>query len=589
MNYFDDTSDSRSEHRAATADGDRKEMDRDRRKYLKLVGTGALIGLVGSSGSGIAQTIGASPQRTLTIEATGSLATYEFAVGGNVEKSTAMGATINPNDDVSDGAVTGSVNNSGRDSYVFTGELQSFSVDGDVRLYLNGEPLTDTITVEDASSGPTEYELHVDGEVLKSTAMSASINASDDITSRNDSDQIEANQLDGEPLAGETYVSGRVAGGTDSYAISGEPTGFVANDGVTVYLNGEPVAPENFQRNVLTIEGTGSGASYEVSVSGDLAKSTWMNATLNSNDVIENGTASGTVVGGRDSFVFTGEITDFTADSSIVVYLNSEEIDASALGRDPQFENTLTIEGTGGRTDYRFAVEGSLEENYGLAAADTIDGNLATGYVVSAQDSYTFSGDITSFRTEGDGTFITYLNGQEVDPETLGRTQTTPDASDLLHRVEISGLADEEIEYGIGVTETLATGDDTETWSGDNAAYDYARGEVSSDRDVLRFAGDLATVTDFDRIEIDIDHSERTIRVADLAANASTPAKYELATSGELQPGGETESSGTDIDQTYGGTVSGRILDEADKYEFTGEVLGLQINDSLAVDISRET
>ena len=362
--------------------------------------------------------------KTLTIEAIGPTANYNFSVSESVTHSEAMGATVG-GDDIYGNEVVGHVAGSGRDSWVFTGELTAYSVDNDVLLYLNGEPLADTITVEDDPEGrTTNYEMRVDGEVPKSTAMSASIDDNDEITPRDNPSEIEKNQLSAEPLAGETYVLGGVNGGTDSYVISGDPTGFVADGRVNVYLNGEQISPAEFVRTTFTFESSNSDkASYEFSTSGDVTKSKYMGASINDNDDIGSGGADGAISGsGRDSYAFTGEVTDFSGSDNLRVYLNREEVDVGTLSAEPQFENTLTIEGNGGKTSYDFAVEGELEENYGLGGADSISGKTGEGAVTSGQDSYTFSGDISSFSIETDGSFKTYLNGNEVDPETLGET-----------------------------------------------------------------------------------------------------------------------------------------------------------------------
>lgn len=453
-------------------------------------------------------------------------------------------------------------------------------MDNDVLLYLNGEPLADTITIEDDPEGrTTNYEMRVDGEVLKSTAMSASIDDNDEITPRNNPSKIEKNQLSAEPLAGETYVLGGVNNGTDSYVVSGDPTGFVADGRVNVYMNGEQISPAEFVRTTFTFESTnGDLAEYSFSTSGDVTKSKYMGATIDdSYDSIESGGASGAVKGTRDSYAFTGEVTDFSADDNLRVYLNREEVDVATLSAEPQFENTLTVEGKGGRTDYRFAVEGELEENYGLGGADSISGKTAEGAVTSGQDSYTFSGDIASFSIETDGEFATYLNGSEVDPETLGETQTTPDADQLPNEVSVRALTNARTEYGIGVSGTLATGDRSNTWSGDNASYEYARGWVSGEGlDNYKNSGVLTTLTDFDSIQIDVNYEDKQIVISNTGDYEQTG--YEILVSGNLEA---YEANPGDIN---GGRATGTVNQGTDVYGFTGEVFELTIQDAIKVE-----
>ena len=550
-----------------------------RREYLKLAGTAGVLSAGSSAFVGQASAADDQPKRTLTIEATGPTANYNFSVSESVTHSEAMGATVG-GDDIYGNEVVGHVAGSGRDSFAFTGELTAYSVDNDVLLYLNGEPLADTITVEDDPEGrTTNYEMRVDGEVLKSTAMSASIDDNDEITPRDNPGEIEKNQLSAEPLAGETYVLGGVNGGTDSYVISGDPTGFVADGRVNVYLNGEQISPAEFVRTTFTFESSNSdNASYEFSTSGDVTKSKYMGASINDNDDIGSGSANGAISGsGRDSYAFTGEVTDFSGSDNLRVYLNREEVDVATLSAEPQFQNTLTIEGNGGKTSYDFAVEGDLRENYGLGGADSISGKTAEGAVTSGQDSYTFSGDIASFNIETDGSFKTYLNGSEVEPETLGETQTTPDADQLPNEMSVRALTNARTEYGIGVSGTLATGDRANTWSGDNASYEYARGWVSGEGlDNYKNSGALTTLTDFDSIQIDVDREEEEIVISNTGDYEQTG--YEILVSGDLEA---YDASPSNID---GGRATGTVDQGTDVYGYTGDVFELTIQDAIRVE-----
>ena len=549
-----------------------------RRDYLRLAGAAGVAGVGVSTLAGQA-TANATLSRTLTIEGSGTRADYNFSVGGEVTKSTAMGAATSSEDTISGQDVSGAVGASGRDSYAFTEELTAFNTTGDPFLYLNGEPLTDTLVVEDINEGrTTNYEIRVDGEVLKSTAMASDINASDEITPRNDPDSV-SKEIDGEALAGETYVFGGVYGGRDSYVVSGEITGFHADGDVNVYLNGELVEkPGQFIRNTLTFESTdGNRAEYEFSVSGDLAKSTWLGATINDNDTVDHGSATGFMTDGRDSYVFTGEIMEFTGDPNLRVFLNGEVIDAAALSREAQFENTLTIDGGGGRTEYRLIVEGDLAENYGLTQEDSINGKVADGAVGSGQESYTFSGDISKFEYSTDGAFTTILNGQEVDPETLGRTQTVPEAEDLPNSVAITGIGADRKEYGVSVTGMVSVDESEDTSTGDNPAGSFARGFVTSGTDEYRFTGQIESITDYETFQVDIDYGARRI---DIESFDGTQTDYEILFSGDLDP----TSSISNEDSISGGRATGAVADGTDTYEFTGEFFELTIQNQLTVE-----
>ena len=551
-----------------------------RRDYLRLTTAAGVIGLGSSAFAGQVSAADEEPKRTLTIEGTGSRADYHFSVDGSIVKSTAMGASISNADEISGSSVTGNVG-SGKDSYAFTGELTSFGMDGDAYLYLNGEPLSDTVTIEDnPGEEATHYELRVDGEVLKSTAMAATIDENDEITSRNHPDEIEP-LTSAEPLAGETYALGQVNNWADSYSISGNITGFHADGSVNLYVNGELVEnPARFVRPTLTLESTDGGrAEYEFSVSGDMSRSRAMNATLDDADEVNNGIATGLVSSGRDSYAFTGEITDFSSDDNLRVYLSGESINRSTLAADPKFENTLTLEGHGGKTTYHFAVEGDLGENYGLTEYEHPDSNVADGAVDSGQDSYTFSGDISTFTydSEDNAEFQTYLNGNEVEPETLSKTQTTPDADQLPNEVSIRALTDARTEYGFGVSGTLATGDRSNTYSGDNSSYEYARGWVSGEGlDNYKNSGEIRTLTDFDTFQIDVDEDNGTISIEDFDSDDVT--NYEIVVSGKMS----TTSSSSESSAS-GGTATGAVANATDVFNYTGSIETILIENKLQI------
>ena len=84
--------------------------------------------------------------------------------------------------------------------------------------------------------------------------------------------------------------------------------------------------------NLLTIVGDQGNATYEVTVSGDLEPGTEGDATFDSGDAVDGSTASGQVEGGRDSYRFSGEITEFSfLDGPATLYLDGKEVAPSEL------------------------------------------------------------------------------------------------------------------------------------------------------------------------------------------------------------------------------------------------------------------
>lgn len=81
----------------------------------------------------------------------------------------------------------------------------------------------------------------------------------------------------------------------------------------------------------LMIEGSGSRAAYSFTVSGSLAEADGP-GSLGGTDEISNSSATGAVRNGTDSYLFDGEITDFSLDGDARVLIDGEEVDIDELG-----------------------------------------------------------------------------------------------------------------------------------------------------------------------------------------------------------------------------------------------------------------
>lgn len=159
-----------------------------------------------------------------------------------------------------------------------------------------------------------------------------------------------------------------------------------------------------------------TAADYEFTVSGDLQKTDFDGATLDGADAVSGSTATGHVWGGTDSYSFSGDLTDFQVDSDVTVLVDGTEHGASELMCD--HSNVVTIESTGGRTEYEVTVSDGLQKSVDDGAtiddSDAVDGSTATGRVWGWKDSFRFAGDLTGLSLDGPGTV--YVNGDEVDP-----------------------------------------------------------------------------------------------------------------------------------------------------------------------------
>lgn len=83
------------------------------------------------------------------------------------------------------------------------------------------------------------------------------------------------------------------------------------------------LASANDERT-LTIVGEGATAHYEFTVSGGVEKSTEYGGTINSFDSTDGSRVTGRTTREPDSFVFSGEITDFEATAPVTVTIDGE-------------------------------------------------------------------------------------------------------------------------------------------------------------------------------------------------------------------------------------------------------------------------
>lgn len=150
---------------------------------------------------------------------------YEFTVSGSVERSKYKGASINDDDVIEGGTVTGSVGG-WRDAFVFSGNLEELTVDGPATLYLNDERIdsseygdtSQTLTVV-GNGNESTYEVTVDGTIEP-----------DDAT------------LQDVTMLSETSLEGTVQDDVHRFRIVGELVDFTFVEGRTqAYLDSERI------------------------------------------------------------------------------------------------------------------------------------------------------------------------------------------------------------------------------------------------------------------------------------------------------------------------------------------------------------
>ena len=325
---------------------------------------------------------------------------YRFAVSGDLDPL----STVDPHDDVDTDAdtVRGFVGDGYTDEYDFSGGITEFGheqTDGSLSAEIDGRsvPLDQVATPRllvvngENVSSQVSFRLATSGRVQRSMEGGASINGNDSISRE-----------------GETWtVDAQVNGGTDAYRFVGAVADFEVTDGdaseLLLTLDGQERDPGSFggpSENTITFDGRDGRGSYELTVSGDIAKSTDNGASIDPNDTIEGSTAAGQVNGGRDSYVFDGEIESISADPAITVLLNGSEYE---LGK--RVEVSRAPESSG-EVDYIIESSGTLNELEGINSEDAASGSKARGTVLGGTDTYrllggeiqdvsTFGGDVT--------------------------------------------------------------------------------------------------------------------------------------------------------------------------------------------------
>ncbi|HET7324656.1 MAG TPA: hypothetical protein VFJ06_10015, partial [Halococcus sp.] len=225
--------------------------------------------------------------------------------------------------------------------------------------YGTGANLPRTLSIA-SNGGRYSYTFSVSGDLGKSTAMGASIDANDTIS-------------------GSTATGQGGGGGVDSYGFSGEIRTFDLNGDATVYLDGDRIDPSRYpDLHTLTIEGAGPRTDYVFSVSSEIEKSTANGGSIGPSDSISGTTVTGWVGGGIDSYTFSGDLESFSLDGEANITLDGEP---AHVGQRP--DHVLTIEGTGPRTDYVLAVSDDLKKstanNGSIGPSDSISRDTVNG------------------------------------------------------------------------------------------------------------------------------------------------------------------------------------------------------------------
>jgi hypothetical protein len=336
------------------------------------------------------------------------------------------------------------------------------------------------------------------------------------------------------------------------------PDGLFVRDGAGDVVELPATEPVTVERGscaatsdrTVRIEGAGSYVSYELVTDGGFARTD----TLQSGDTIsdDDTTATGGVVGFRDEYTFTGDITSISLSGPAEVFIDGEQVDPADFGA-----NTIEFVGDGDRSTYEFSVSETVTDGTGLSGPDAFDGNAGSGAVYGGTDRYTFTGDLASLSVTGGATVL--VDGEAVDPADFGAENTV--------RIEGNGTS---AAYRLVVSDEVTGGDKLQ--STDEFDGRLAAGVVAGGADEYTFTGDLqaldvpAGVTVYVNGEaVDPDGYQAIHEFA--VVGDGTRSTYEVTVPGEFVAG-----DGLGGPDTFSGdTASGAVYGGTDSYVYIGD------------------
>jgi len=277
-----------------------------------------------------------------------------------------------------------------------------------------------------------------------------------------------------------TEASGTVAGGQDGYRYTGEIVSFTYEPEVDVTIDGSAVDPDSLgssaqdgdgdegetPRTIVISDPDGSDTNdYAFTVSDDIRRLD----DPRGDDVSADGTeASGTVAGGQDGYRITGSVTSFDYEGDIDVTIDGESTDPDSLGDSSSDdsgggssggstgESEIRLNATGDSFDYEFTVSGDLRAGEFANSGDDVAGDTATGGAGgSGKDNFYYTGEITSF--DLDGPAVVEIDGDEVDPDSLGDSSGDGDDSDTENEIRLNAVGG-SFDYEFSVSGSLRGG-----------------------------------------------------------------------------------------------------------------------------------
>lgn len=333
--------------------------------------------------------------------------------------------------------------------------------------------------------------------------------------------------------------------------------------------------------SVITLYSDADLVEYRLRVDGNLQRGRYADAN---DDVRADGTAEGRLTsrGDRDSFRFSGEVTEFEITAGdATVRVNDRRVD-DPVGQ-PDLPRSIVLRAVTDSVEYDLRVSGDLEMGAFGGPNESIEGRNAVSGVLDregAVDSFLFSGEITEFAiTTGDATVW-------VDDDRVEDPTRAPEPSGDGGSITLRPLTD-RTEYRLtdgGIRPAEETDDDADETGGDAVTGALEAGETDS----YEFAGDdfsvevtsgaLAFTVSRDDVgdPADGDDLPHELVVSGLGGDVN----YRFSVTGTVELGPDAETVETDLppDELIGDdTVDGWVHAHGDNfgiddYRYSGTV-----------------
>lgn len=306
--------------------------------------------------------------------------------------------------------------------------------------------------------------------------------------------------------------------------------------------------------NTLTIEddGTNEPTYYNFTVSGDLEPTDNISDQY---DDVSGSTADGGIgSGGRDTYKFSGDVTDLTFDYSD----GSASSNGVTITVD-EANNYISVTGNddGIGHDYRIAVSGDLQRGSTADSGETItvdpNGDTVTGRVAAGKDDFRYTGEIDEIEIDG-STRLTVTRKYKL---------TIEDYQD-----GVTG------DYTFSVSGSLWKGDlanDNDSVSGSTAD-----GQVNRGTDTYVFTGRITDWSHSGAVHTYVDGHE--VITPSLGNNTvtiegdGTTREYLITVIGGLGKSAQENSSINSEDTISGRTAEGAVGGGNDSYDYRNGV-----------------